>query len=51
MNIKDLNKSKLPIVKIDNNLDKYIGKVLFKKKLEQANKILKTVGLPKPHST
>jgi hypothetical protein len=44
---KDLNKSKLPVVRIDNSLEKYKDKVLFKDKLDKANEMLKTVGLPK----
>lgn len=46
MDITDLNKAKLPIITIDKSLDKYKTKVLFKEKLEKANKVLKTVGLP-----
>ena len=45
--IKQLNKSKTPIVKINKTLDKLANKVLFPEKVEQANHILKTVGLPK----
>ena len=48
-NIKELNMAKLPIVKIDKKLGKYKNKVLFKDKLNNANEILKTVGLPKIH--
>lgn len=47
MTIKQLNKSKTPIVKINKALDKLAAKVLFPEKLEEANCILKTVGLPK----
>ncbi len=47
MKIKELNKSKTPIVKINKALDKLASKVLFPDKLEEANRILKTVGLPK----
>ena len=47
MNIKDLNKKKTPIVKIDKSLETFKNKVLFKDKLDNANKVLKTVGLPK----
>lgn len=47
MDIKKLNKSKLPIVKVDKSLEKFKNKVLFEDKLENANQILKTVGLPK----
>ncbi len=45
--IKELNKSKLPIVEIDKSLGKYKDKVLFKEKVEKANEALKSVGLPK----
>ena len=47
MNIKDINKKKTPPVKIEKSLGKLKDKVLFKDKLEKANQILKTVGLPK----
>ncbi len=47
MNIKELNKSKLPIVRIDNDLEQYADKVAFPDKLEKANKVLNSVGLPK----
>jgi hypothetical protein len=47
MTVKELNKSKTPIVKINKTLDKLVAKVLFPDKLEEANRILKTVGLPK----
>ena len=47
MTIKQLNKSKTPIVKINKNLDKLADKVLFPEKLAEANRILKEVGLPK----
>lgn len=46
MNIKELNKKKVPIVKIDKSLDKYNEVVLFPDKLKKANEMLKTVGLP-----
>jgi hypothetical protein len=45
---KELNKSKVPVVRIDNSLEKYKDKVLFKDKLDKANEMLKTIGLPKP---
>ena len=47
MNIKDLNKKKVPIVKIDKALDKFSNKILFPKKLKKANEMLRTIGLPK----
>jgi hypothetical protein len=46
-NIEELNKSKLPIVRIDKSLGKYKDQILFKEKVEKANEILKNVGLPK----
>jgi len=45
--IENLNKAKIPIVKIDKKLERFRGKVLFPEKLEKANEILKRVGLPK----
>jgi len=47
MNIKILNKNKIPIVKIDKKLERFRGKTLFPEKLEKANDILSRVGLPK----
>jgi hypothetical protein len=47
MNVTDLNKAKLPIVTIDKALEKYKAKILFQEKLDKANEVLKTVGLPK----
>ncbi len=47
MNLKDLNKKKVPIVKIDKSLNKYSDKVLFPDKVEKANQMLRTIGLPK----
>jgi hypothetical protein len=46
MTIKELNKSKTPIVRINKNLDKLADKVLFPDKVEEANRLLKKVGLP-----
>jgi hypothetical protein len=47
MNISDLNKAKVPIVKIDKSLERFRGKVLFPEKLELANKLLANIKLPK----
>lgn len=47
MKIKELNKRKVPIVQIGNSLEKYKGETLFKDKLDKANEMLKTTGLPK----
>ena len=50
MTIKQLNKSKTPIIKINKSLDKLADKILFPDKLKEANRVLKTVGLPKTHN-
>ena len=42
------NNSKKPIInKVDKSLDKYLDNDLFKDKIDKANHILKTVGIPK----
>ena len=38
---------KVTILKVDKNLDKYLGKGLFKEKIDKANEILTTTKLPK----
>lgn len=43
---KNDNKKPL-IIKVDRNLDKYLNKGLFKNKVDKANEVLKTIGLPK----
>ena len=48
--IKELNKKKIPIVRIDKTLNKYNDVVLFPDKLEKANEMLRTIGLPKLQS-
>jgi len=45
--IKELNKSKVPVVRIDESLDKYDNVILFPDKVAKANEMLRTVGLPK----
>lgn len=47
MKVKEFNESKIPLVKIDKRLNKFKGKVLFKEKLENANKLLENAKLPK----
>jgi len=47
MNINELNKRKTPIVVIDNSLKKYKDLPLFQEKVDKANEMLRTVGLPK----
>ena len=48
MTLEEIKKRKTPIVIIDKALNKFNNIVLFPEKLEKANKMLKTVGLPKP---
>ena len=45
--IKELNDKKIPVVRIDNSLEKYLTMPLFQDKVEKANETLRTVGLPK----
>ena len=45
--ISEIKKRKVPIVRIDKSLNKYDDIVLFPDKLEKANEMLRTVGLPK----
>ncbi len=45
--MKTMNKSKIPVVRIDALLDKYDGVVLFPEKVASANEMLRTIGLPK----
>lgn len=47
MNLDDLNRKKTPIIKIDTNLERFRGKIVFPEKLQQANEILKKVEIPK----
>ena len=50
INMKELNKRKTPIVVIDNSLEKYKDLPLFQEKVDKANEMLRTVGLPKGKS-
>ena len=45
--IKKLNDRKIPIVKIDNTLEKFKNMALFQDKVDKANETLRKVGLPK----
>lgn len=47
MKIKELNKKNVPVVIIDNTLDKYRNHPAFQSKVDKANEMLRTVGLPK----
>ncbi|MBL7728314.1 MAG: hypothetical protein JNM68_11540 [Dinghuibacter sp.] len=49
--IKQLRKSKTQTVKINTALNKLAEQVLFPRKVEEANKVLKTVGLPRTWKT
>ncbi len=41
------NKAKGPMVQLDNSLEKYLDMPLFQEKLDEANRIMNKVGLPK----
>ena len=45
--ITELNEKKVPVVRIDESLNKYEKVVLFPKKVAKANKMLREIGLPK----
>lgn len=51
MDINKINTKKKPIVLIDKSLDFFNDKILFPKKLEKANEMLKKTGLPKIQNT
>ncbi len=51
MTIKELNKRKTPIVIIDKSLEKYKGEDLFPEKLDKANEVLRTIGIPKVNNS
>lgn len=46
MNLKELNNKKVPVVKINKELNKLSKQILFPEKVEIANKMLKTKGIP-----
>lgn len=45
--IEELNKRKIPIIKIDNSLKEFKEMPLFEDKVKKANETLKRVGLPR----
>jgi len=45
--IKELNEKRIPIVRIDNSLEKYKSMPICQDKVDMANEVLRTVGLPK----
>ncbi len=46
MKVDELNKSKIPLVKINKKLEEFRGKILFPKKLALANEMLLNAKLP-----
>ena len=46
MKIDELNKAKIPVVKINKKLEEFRGKILFPKKHALANEMLSRVKLP-----
>lgn len=47
MTVNTVRKKHQATLVVDDKLEVFEGKVLFPKKLEKANKVLKTMGLPK----
>ena len=47
MESKKLNERKVPIVTIDESLEKYKDKIICPEKLRKANEMLRTAKLPK----
>jgi hypothetical protein len=45
--IKELNESKVPIVKLDKSLDTLNDVVLFPEKVQKAKETIAKIGLPK----
>ena len=45
--IKELQEKKTPIIKIDKSLEKYKTMPIFQDKVDNANDVLRKVGLPK----
>jgi hypothetical protein len=46
MKVDELNKAKIPVVKINKKLEEFKGKILFPKKLALANEMLSKAKLP-----
>lgn len=47
MKIKELNNNNIPNVTVDSIPDKYRNHPAFQSKVDKANEMLRTVGLPK----
>lgn len=44
--IKELNEKKIPIIRINKSLEKYKDMPIFQDKVDKANEVLRTVGIP-----
>ncbi len=51
MKVNELNKAKIPVVKINKKLEEFKGKVLFPEKLAMANKMISKAKLPTNRNT
>jgi len=49
--LSEIKERKIPIVRIDNSLNKFDDTILFPDKLEKANVMLRKIGLPKQWTT
>ncbi|WP_165500383.1 hypothetical protein [Pedobacter psychroterrae] len=47
MKIKELKRENVPTVIVDNTLNRYRNHPAFQSKVDKANEMLRTVGLPK----
>ena len=47
MKEEEIKNKKPNVIRIDKTLDKYLNRDYFKEKVDKANQVLKTVGLPK----
>jgi hypothetical protein len=45
--IEEQKQAKVPVVRIDETMQDYDGRVYFPEKIEKANEMLRTIGLPK----
>jgi hypothetical protein len=45
--IQELNEKNIPIIRIDNSLEKYKSMPIFQDKVDNANEMLRIIGLPK----
>lgn len=45
--IKEINSKRLPVIVIDQSLEKYKEMPIFQSKVDEANEVLRKIGLPK----